>query len=202
MNPSPSRRRLLITSLGLAGSWGAMGSVRAAGDPAATLQGAGGLAVLIRHARTEPGVGDPPGYDLAVCSSQRQLSAEGRAQSQRIGAWFAERRLLPTAVRSSRWCRCVDTGALAFRSPAVQLWEPLNSTFAERAGEAPRQTAEARRALAALRGRPGFEVWVTHMVNIQAIAGVTVAMGEALIVRAPAEAGGAVQVLAQWRPGG
>lgn len=202
MDPrSPDRRRALHA--GLAGTallaWPA---VRAAGDPATALQ-AGGVVVLLRHARTEPGIGDPPGFDLAVCASQRQLSAEGREQSRRIGAWFAQRRLQPAAVRSSQWCRSRDTGALAFPTLGVQHWPALDSTFAERAGRAPQQAAEARRALERLRGRPGFEVWVSHMVNVQAIAGVSVSMGEALVVRAAPEGDArGVQVLAQWSPGG
>ena len=31
----------------------------------------GGCAVLMRHARTEPGVGDPPGFTLGQCRTQR-----------------------------------------------------------------------------------------------------------------------------------
>ena len=49
----------------------------------ARLVAQGACAVLIRHAQTESGIGDPPGYRLDNCSSQRQLSAAGRAQSER-----------------------------------------------------------------------------------------------------------------------
>lgn len=153
---------------------------------------------MMRHARTVPGVGDPPGYDLAVCSTQRNLSDEGREQSRRIGAWFAAQGLAPAAVRSSVWCRCVDTATLAFPGQAVARWDALGSTFAERSAESDRQTAQLRQALATQRKRTGFEVWVTHMVNIQALAGVSVAMGEAVVLRA--DAGGAPKVLAQWQP--
>jgi hypothetical protein len=38
----------------------------------------GGQAVLIRHALTTPGVGDPPGFRLDDCATQRNLTDEGR----------------------------------------------------------------------------------------------------------------------------
>ena len=62
---------------------------------------AGGCAVLLRHAQTDPGVGDPPGFRLDQCSSQRNLSAAGRAQAARIGQWFKSRGLQPREVQSS-----------------------------------------------------------------------------------------------------
>src|SRR5262245_58346084 len=74
---------------------------------AARLAG-GGAVVAFRHALA-PGTFDPPGFVLADCRTQRNLDDEGRAQAQRIGAWFEARRLRPAAVRSSPWCRCLDT---------------------------------------------------------------------------------------------
>jgi phosphohistidine phosphatase SixA len=140
----------------------------------------GPVALLLRHAITEPGVGDPPGFRLDTCSTQRQLSTEGRAQAGRIGAWFAARNLRPARVRSSAWCRCLDTATLAFGQ--AEPWPALNSFFGDRSVET-RQSAAMRAALAAL--APGrFEVWVTHQVNITAFTGESVAMGDAWVVRA------------------
>ena len=48
----------------------------------------GGCVVLMRHALTEPGIGDPAEFRLGVCSTQRNLSDEGRAQSRRTGEAF------------------------------------------------------------------------------------------------------------------
>lgn len=143
----------------------------------------GRCALLLRHASTTAGIGDPPGFQLAQCSTQRNLSDEGRAQAQRIGAWFKQRGLAPQAVRSSAWCRCKDTADLAFGQHLV--WEPLNSTFddARRAASAAEGTAALRTALAAIPvGR--FEVWVTHQVNITALTGESTGMGEGLVVDA------------------
>jgi hypothetical protein len=60
----------------------------------------------------------------------------------------------------------------------VQAWPALDSFFDARESE-PRQTAQLRERLAALRG-PGFELWVTHQVNISALVGVSTSMGQAL----------------------
>lgn len=138
----------------------------------------GSCAVLIRHAQTEAGIGDPPGFSLAVCSSQRQLSEQGRTQSRAIGRWFSERSLQPSAVRSSLWCRCTDTADLAFG--AHQPWPALNSTFGDGAGQ-PAQTRQLRERLLHIpSGR--FEVWVTHQVNMTDLTGAYPGMGEAFLV--------------------
>ena len=45
----------------------------------------GGQVVLIRHAVTTPGSGDPPGMRLDDCSTQRNLTDEGRRDARRLG---------------------------------------------------------------------------------------------------------------------
>jgi phosphohistidine phosphatase SixA len=146
----------------------------------AALLRSGGCVVLIRHAQTVAGVGDPPDFRMDLCSTQRNLSEEGRAQSRRMGEWFKSRGLQPRAVQSSAWCRCKDTADLAFGRHIV--WPALNSFFGGRNSE-PAQTAALR---AALKGVPAgkFEVWVTHQVNITALTGESTAMGEALVLDA------------------
>ena len=75
---------------------------------------AGGQVVLIRHAITTPGVGDPPGMRLDDCSSQRNLTDEGRRDARRLGEAFRARGLPVDRVLSSPWCRCLETARLAF----------------------------------------------------------------------------------------
>jgi phosphohistidine phosphatase SixA len=151
-----------------------------------------GLLLLIRHAVTEPGIGDPPGFRLGDCATQRNLSEEGRAQARRMGAELAARGWVPKRVRNSAWCRCADTARLAFGR--AETWPALNSFFQERGGE-PEQTAELRRALAAL--QPGrIEAWVTHQVNVTALTGGGVTMGEVLLLRGGSADGRVLQRLA------
>ncbi len=164
----------------MASAWPALGwATQASSDNHVSgLLRAGACVVLLRHAATEPGVGDPPGFRLEVCSTQRNLSEIGRQDARRIGAWFARHQLQPRAVLSSAWCRCKDTADLAFG--AHMVWPALNSTFSDRARQGEQSTI-LRQAMARIPiGR--FEVWVTHQVNITAVTEQNPAMGEAMLV--------------------
>lgn len=144
-----------------------------------------GIVLLIRHAQTVAGFGDPPDFRPGDCTTQRNLDDSGRDQARRIGAALHARDWTPQRVRSSAWCRCIDTANLAFGS--AEAWPALNSFMSQRERE-PGQTAELRQALAAL--APGrIEAWVTHQVNISALTGGPVTMGEVLVLRGgPGEA--------------
>jgi len=150
----------------------------------------GGCAVLLRHARTEPGVGDPPGFRLDDCATQRNLSADGRADARRFGDEMARRGVAIDEVLSSRWCRCQETARLAFPRHEVRVLEALNSFFAD-GSTAQAQTQALRQYLARQRGTRRI-VLVTHMVNIAALTGQSVVMGEALLVRLGATGAGDV----------
>ena len=138
----------------------------------------GGCALMLRHTQTEPGIGDPPGYRLDQCATQRNLSGEGQQQAKRIGLWFIDNRLRPQSVQSSAWCRCKDTADIAFGRFA--LLSALNSSFDNPSV----QDSQTQRLRARLKGIPSrqFEVWVTHQVNITAMTGEVVQMGEGLVV--------------------
>jgi phosphohistidine phosphatase SixA len=196
--PIWQRRRVLVGGAAALGTWLQGHSAQAAGDApsAGTLAediARHGLVLLIRHAQTVPGLGDPPGFRLGECSTQRNLSDAGREQARRLGAALAARGLQPEQVRSSAWCRCIDTAELAFGRHT--LWPALNSFFDEPAAGA--ATAQALRdALSAV--VPGsIEAWVTHQVNITALTGVSPGMGEVLMLR-----GGraAAEVRQRWAP--
>ena len=139
----------------------------------------GGHAVLIRHAATEPGLGDPPNFRLGDCATQRNLSAEGRAEARRLGAAFRERKVPVERVLSSAWCRCQDTARLAFGE--YEVWAPLNSFFAD-SSRGPPQTRALLERLAGMPARSNL-VLVTHQVNITAATGVFPASGEMVVVR-------------------
>ena len=169
-------QRRLFTGALLAAPW----QIHAKTDALEDRLRAGACAVLLRHAQTDSGTGDPPGFQLDQCSTQRNLSDEGRAQAGRIGQWFELHGLKPDAVRSSAWCRCRHTADLAFGQHAV--WPALNSFFETEDTQAA-QTTQLRAALALIQADK-FQVWVTHQVNITALTGETVAMGEALVLDA------------------
>ena len=137
-----------------------------------------GGVLLVRHASTELGLGDPPGFVLSQCQTQRNLSEAGRAQARALGAWFARHALPVQAVLSSQWCRCLDTAQLAFGR--VQAWPALNSTF-DGQGQPDAQLRELRQRLAGLR-EGTLEVWVTHQVIMTALTGAYPAMAEGFLV--------------------
>lgn len=161
-------------------AWASLASAQESAPSMAALLRAGGCVLMLRHAQTEAGIGDPPGFSLANCSTQRNLSEAGRAQSRRMGAWFQAQGLRPRSVQSSTWCRCVDTATLAFGAP--QVLPALNSTF----GTPGRQAAQTRALKSLLAAIPAgqFEVWVTHQVNMTDLCDAYPGMGEGFVVSA------------------
>ena len=117
---------------------------------------------------------------------------EGRAQARRIGEWFRARRLTPARVRSSPWCRCVDTAELAFGR--AERWDLLGSPRGSSDAVNARRVPGLRAALVAV--PPGqFEAWVTHNFVLQDLAGSGGSSGEGFVLRAGPD--GAVQVIAR-----
>ncbi len=139
----------------------------------------GGYVVLIRHASTEAGIGDPPGFRLDDCRTQRNLSDIGRGESRRLGEAFRTKSVPVSEVRSSQWCRCQDTARLAFGG--ADPWPVLNSLF----NDASRQPAlvAAVNELAAAVAPPRNVVLVTHNFNIRALVGVSPATAEVIVAR-------------------
>jgi broad specificity phosphatase PhoE len=135
--------------------------------------------IMIRHAITTPGVGDPPGFRLDDCATQRNLTDEGRAHAQRLGEAFRARGIPVDRVLSSPWCRCVETARLAF-NVAPHVSTPLSNLF----GRPEAHDAQVRQLglmLSAVRSG-GNLVLVTHGSTIQAVTGVNPATAEMVVV--------------------
>ena len=126
-------------------------------------------------------MGDPPGFRIGDCSTQRNLSGQGRAQARRIGDALASRGGGIQQVLSSQWCRCLDTARLAFPAARIEPYPALNSFFDDRSTEA-RQTGDVAARIAAIRP-PANVVFVTHHVNILALTSEAVGSGEAVLLR-------------------
>jgi broad specificity phosphatase PhoE len=129
---------------------------------------AGGHVILFRHAITTPGVGDPPGFRLDDCATQRNLTDEGRAHARRVGEAFRAREIPVERVLTSPWCRCVETARLAFGASEVST--PLSNLFGR-----PENRAEQVRQLQPMLGEPrprGNLVLVSHGITIQAVTGI------------------------------
>jgi phosphohistidine phosphatase SixA len=138
----------------------------------------GGQAVLIRHAITTPGVGDPPGMRLTECSTQRNLTDEGRAHARRVGEAFRAQKIPVDRVMSSPWCRCLETARLAFGPPEV--WTALSNLF-DRPQHRAEQVAQMQTFIGGLR-RSGNVVLVSHGSTISALTGINPDPAEMVVV--------------------
>jgi phosphohistidine phosphatase SixA len=155
---------------------GVPGSAQADEALWALLKG-GGQVVMIRHA-TAPGTGDPSRFRIEDCSTQRNLSEEGREDARRLGSAFRTRGVPAGRVLSSRWCRCLETARLAFGT--AEPWPALDSLFRDPNLEEPR-TREVRQLVS----RPftgGNLILVTHNFNIRALTGISPASGEMVVI--------------------
>ena len=89
----------------------------------------GGKLIFIRHAYA-PGSGDPDNFNLNDCSTQRNLSKEGRKQAKYIGEFFKNKKIKVDKVLSSEWCRCKETAVIAFSNYKTESF--LNSFFSNK----------------------------------------------------------------------
>ena len=139
----------------------------------------GGQVLFIRHATTTPGVGDPPGFRLEDCSTQRNLSDEGRAEARRLGDALRARAVPIGEILSSPWCRCHDTARLAFGREAT-TWAALSNLFGRReAAEA--QVREMRARIGAYRGKDNL-VLVSHGSTALPLTGASPQQAEILVL--------------------
>lgn len=133
---------------------------------------------LLRHAMA-PGTGDPAGFSLEDCGTQRNLSDEGRAQAARLGEQFRANGIERARLFSSQWCRCRDTARLLGLGPVQDL--ALLNSFFTRSAEGEGQTRALAAWLAAQ--EPGLPlVLVTHQVNITGLTGAVPAEGEIVVL--------------------
>lgn len=137
--------------------------------------------LILRHAYA-PGVGDPEYFQLQDCATQRNLNAQGLAQSARWGEFFRHQGLGSATVYTSRWCRAVDT-AKGFGVGRVQPLAELDSFFQDR-GQEHARTQALRSVIAGLpAGVP--VIMVSHQVNISALTGEFLGSGDALLLALP-----------------
>lgn len=149
-----------------------------------------GIVSLVRHARA-PGTGDPAAFTLGDCSTQRNLSDQGRRDARRLGDALRAVGVADALVRSSQWCRCLETARLLNVGP-VHPAPYLNSFFSGE-GDQAASTAALRAAVLEKLDTRRPTIFVTHQVNITALTGLTPAEGEVIFVRGTAA--GAVEVV-------
>jgi len=139
----------------------------------------GRAVALIRHA-TAPGLGDPPGFRIGDCSTQRNLSQEGRQQARRIGDFFRTKGVKEATIYSSQWCRCLETAELLNLGQVNEL--PALNSFFQNSSSEEKQTTDIRQFISSLpAGKP--VIMVSHQVNITALTGIFPSSGEIIMLR-------------------
>ena len=149
----------------------------------------------MRHADAPGGTGDPPGFKLEDCATQRNLSAKGRADAAAIGARIKAEGIAIDTLLSSPWCRCLDTARLMDLGPVKT--EPTFSNVVVLSDQVEALTDGARTLIGAWQGR-GTLLAVTHGANIRALAGISPASGEIVVVAIGA--GGSIEPVGRIPP--
>jgi len=148
----------------------------------------GGHVALIRHGNAPPGYGgDPPGFKIDDCKTQRNLDDRGRGEARALGEAFRGHGVPVDRVLSSPWCRCLDTAHLMAVGPVEISW----ALVPDRDPGNPVRLRELKEMVAAWRG-PGTLVLVTHAFTVRALLGFLPIQGETVVLKpgAASPAGG------------
>ena len=138
----------------------------------------GGNLIFIRHAYA-PGGGDPDNFDINDCSTQRNLSEEGREQAKNIGNYFKENLIPIDKVISSEWCRCKETAEIAFEKFETNNF--LNSFFSKKFSKNRiKQIKNLKKYINEWDGNKNL-VFVTHYVVISETLNYAPSSGEIVI---------------------
>ena len=138
----------------------------------------GGKLIFIRHAYA-PGGGDPKGFQISNCATQRNLNIDGVEQSKRIGHFFSENHIKIDKVLSSEWCRCKHTAEYAFNN--YETKDFLNSFFSEEfSHNKNKQIKELKKYIKNWNGKNNL-ILVTHYVVISEILNLSVSSGEIVV---------------------
>ncbi|MBU3623870.1 histidine phosphatase family protein [Polynucleobacter sp. AP-Latsch-80-C2] len=138
--------------------------------------------LLMRHADA-PGYGDPAGYQLDKCSTQRNLGDKGRKQAIILGQWLSSQGINSANIISSVWCRCLDTAKLLNKG-AVTTSPALASFFDDMRLEKQQTQALEKLIQTQLNENPKTPlILVTHHVNIQAYTGKVINVGDMVLVK-------------------
>ena len=162
-----------------------------ASEQAWNLAEEGNKIILIRHSLA-PGGGDPQGFKIDDCDTQRNLNRKGVNQSKKIGKLFKKNNVPVDQVLSSQWCRCKDTAKYAFGN--FKEFTALNSTFQSPYNKnEPKQLKELYNFVKKWDGNGKNLVLVTHYSIITAVTNAVPSSGEIVITDKNFEVLGTIQ---------
>jgi phosphohistidine phosphatase SixA len=136
--------------------------------------------ILIRHA-SAPGGGDPEGFKIFDCKTQRNLDKVGIDQSKNIGKLFKIKNIPVDKVLTSQWCRCKDTAKYAFGNYIE--FSALNSTFQSPFDQnEEKQIKQIKKYVKSWEGNGKNLIMVTHFSIITKITNATPSSGEIVVI--------------------
>jgi phosphohistidine phosphatase SixA len=139
----------------------------------------GNKIILIRHSLA-PGGGDPAGFKIDDCNTQRNLNLKGINQSKKIGKLFKKNKIPIDQVLSSQWCRCKDTAKYAFKD--YKEFTALNSIFQSPYDKnETKQIKELFSFIKKWNGNGKNLILVTHYSIITAVTNIVPSSGEIVI---------------------
>ena len=138
----------------------------------------GGNLIFIRHAYA-PGSGDPNNFNLNDCSTQRNLSEDGRKQAQYIGDFFRKNKIRMDKVLSSEWCRCKETAKIAFKDFSTISF--LNSFYSSKFAKNKDKQVEALNKYVKEFKSDKNLILVTHYVLISEVLDYSASSGEIVV---------------------
>jgi phosphohistidine phosphatase SixA len=139
----------------------------------------GGHVALVRHGNAPPGYGgDPPGFKIDDCKTQRNLDERGREQARALGQAFRNHGVRVDRIVSSPWCRCLETAHLMAVGPVESSWALVPDV----GPGTPVRLLELKEMVSAWRG-PGTLVLVTHALTIRPLIGILPNQGETVVLK-------------------
>jgi phosphohistidine phosphatase SixA len=159
----------------------------------------GGHVLMVRHGLTTPGSGDPLGFKLEDCKTQRNLIEEGREESRKVGWLLRQQKIAVGRVLSSEWCRCVETAEL-IGAGKVERSSALNNLFG-RPQNRIAQEAELRKTISSWKG-PGNLLLVTHGANMGALIQINPETASGVVLQPAPETAEGLRVVGRISPDG
>src|SRR5260370_9997401 len=136
----------------------------------------GSHVALVRHGNAPPGYGDPPGFKIDDCATQRNLDELGRAQARAVGEAFRQHGVQVDKILSSPLCRCLETARL-------MALGPVESVLAVASSDRSPEGLPALKQMGANWRGPGTLVLVTHAFTVKSLVGIMPEQAGPVVVR-------------------
>lgn len=139
-----------------------------------------GAIVLLRHSNAPGSALESNDMNFKDCSIQRNLDDAGRSQAGRIGDAFRKNGIKNARLLSSQYCRAMETAKL-MKLGTVTEQRILNQVFLANIFDMQEAGVKGRELMKTL-PKNQLTVFISHVTNIQSMAGVQLDSGEFAVV--------------------